>query len=165
MLATVNTDASFSPQYNVGGYAFWISSNLFKKRTSGPLQGSIRCSTDAEMRCILNALTWIYRDQRITRIIVNTDSMNSIQCLTEQTTYRSSYDYHSKEWIHIRKVYSKIKQTLRARKVKIEFRHVKAHSGVNDARSFVNEWCDAQAKNHMRNQVSKIKSKNNATKN
>jgi len=31
-----------------------------------------------------------------------------------------------------------------------EFRHVKAHSGKNDARSFVNEWCDKEAKKWMR---------------
>jgi hypothetical protein len=31
-----------------------------------------------------------------------------------------------------------------------EFRHVKAHTGKTDARSWVNDWCDQEAKKWMR---------------
>lgn len=40
-----------------------------------------------------------------------------------------------------------------------ELRHVKAHSKVNDARSWVNDWCDKEAKKWMRKLVSDIQEK------
>ena len=39
-----------------------------------------------------------------------------------------------------------------------EFRHVKAHNGVPDARSFINDWCDKEARKWMRQAVSKFES-------
>lgn len=32
----------------------------------------------------------------------------------------------------------------------LRFKHVKAHSGVKDSRSYVNRWCDSHAKREMR---------------
>ena len=33
----------------------------------------------------------------------------------------------------------------------ISAKHVKGHSDTKDARSYVNRWCDARAREHMRN--------------
>ena len=46
---------------------------------------------------------------------------------------------------------------IRKLKIEVEFRHVKAHSGINDSRSYVNEWCDAEAKKQMWSKVNSIK--------
>ena len=37
--------------------------------------------------------------------------------------------------------------------IDIEFRHVKAHTGKDDARSYVNDWCDKNAKQVVHNRV------------
>ena len=36
-----------------------------------------------------------------------------------------------------------------------ELRHVKAHNGTPDSRSFINDWCDTHAKKAMRSQNEK----------
>lgn len=53
-----------------------------------------------------------------------------------------------KMWEHIRYAYGKLFHV--NNKATIEFRHVKAHSGVDDKRSYVNEWCDKEAKRRLR---------------
>jgi hypothetical protein len=39
---------------------------------------------------------------------------------------------------------------------RIQFRHVKAHTRAQDARSWVNRWCDREAKIKMREESKKI---------
>ena len=59
------------------------------------------------------------------------------------------------KWSHIYKVYMAL---LLRDNLTIEFRHVKAHNGTSDKRSFVNDWCDKNAKKS-------IKSKNKVYEN
>ena len=149
MLVTINTDASFHPKLKYGAYAFWAICNDFKITKSGVFKRKCISSDDAEARCIINALKVILLAHKgITKIIINTDSLNAIALITnDKERIRKYIGKNLVMWKHIRSGYH---ETIKGRKVKIEFRHVKAHSGIADARSYVNEWCDIEAKRQLR---------------
>lgn len=153
MLVTINTDASFHPQIKWGAYAFWAICNDFKITKSGVFRKKCMNPDDAETKCILNALTVILKAHKgITKIIINTDSLNAIAYLTEDKKHIRRYNLSNQKAIEFRRIFlSLVKHTT------IEFRHVKAHSGVNDKRSFVNEWCDTEAKRQLRSKILKTK--------
>lgn len=69
--------------------------------------------------------------------------MNAIHVLTDDKQairrYRLTYS-------GIRKRYVEVLHNSFLVHVKIEFRHVKSHTVICDARSYVNEWCDTEAK-------------------
>lgn len=53
---TVNTDASFSKEEKVAGYAFYIVCDLFKIAKGGIIKSQVETPQDAEMMCMANAL-------------------------------------------------------------------------------------------------------------
>lgn len=110
-------------------------------------------ATDAELRCIANALHVVLHSQftKITKIIINSDALYAFgmvglkkevgpgrkvaQLLKElKRKYRLVQDFHKP--IH-------------------EFRHVKAHKKVETKREWVNDWCDKQAKKELKKQYPK----------
>lgn len=150
MLCTINTDASFHPLYKVGAYAFWIVCNEFKIQKAGFFRDFSENSTDAEMKCIVNAIhTALEKKTKITKIIINTDSLHSIN-------YFSNRKPKNPIMKKVRRQFLKIKNE-KARGIEIEFRHVKAHTGKNDARSYVNEWCDTHAKRFLWKRIHELK--------
>ena len=142
MLVTVNTDASFHPDSKHGAYAFWIVCDEFRLKRSDVFKTKCRNPDDAEARCIINALSALKNRPDI-RIIVNTDSLNAIALLTNNKKHIRRY-MGNRKWTHITKAFKKLNLS------NIEFRHVKAHSGKGDKRSYVNEWCDRKAKSELR---------------
>ena len=149
MLVTINTDASFHSGLKYGAFAFWAICDDFKITKSGVFRSKCIDSNDAEARCIINALRVVVLAHKgITRIIVNTDSLNAIALITNDKIHLDRYIGKGRSrWKHILKAYH---ETIKGRSLKIEFRHVRAHSGVKDARSYVNEWCDLEAKRQLR---------------
>lgn len=146
MLVTINTDACFHTKLKYGGYAFWAVSDDFKITKSGVFRKKCQTSDDAESKCIINALTVILKAHKgITKIIVNTDSLNAIAYLTKDTKHISRYGLSGSKM----RQFQQCLTMLPIGKIKIEYRHVKAHSNVDDSRSFVNEWCDTNAKKMM----------------
>jgi ribonuclease HI len=145
---TINTDASFHSEKKVGGYAFYIVCDLFKIQKGGKFKVSPKSSMDAEMMCMANALHTLFSQKELPTaklIVINSDCLFSF------------------EKIGLKKqneIGRKVAQTLRLVRKRMasyggiypayEFRHVKAHSGVKNARSWVNEWCDTEAKKWMR---------------
>jgi ribonuclease HI len=159
MLATINTDASFSRRNKRGTYAFWSVFNGGTIKRSGILRGKVSDSTEAEIKCILNALyKTLYDEAEITRVIVNTDSMHAIYILEGDQERISKHRIKDREYLRYR--FNKIKKEFPC-VVNYSFRHVKAHSGIKDARSYVNDWCDAQAKGQMSILIKKIISDKN----
>lgn len=142
MIVTINTDASFHSSFKVGAYAFWIVSNLGKVLHCGALRDKVNSPTEAETKCIINALVTLKKQnwQGISKIIINTDSLNSIYILEKHS--EEIIKYRLKFGGVLRNEYNKIKIHLPP----IEFRHVKAHKSTKTARSWVNDWCDKKAK-------------------
>ena len=154
MLVTINTDASFHLNLKYGAYAFWAICNDFKITKSGVFRNKCRNPDDAEAKCIINALKVVLLVHKgITKVIVNTDSLNAIALITDNREHVKKYiGNNQKMWKYLRTAYNVILHDYKTN-VQVEFRHVKAHSGINDKRSYVNEWCDSEAKRQLRSKV------------
>lgn len=107
MLVTINTDASFHPSLKYGAYAFWAICNNFKIIKSGVFRTKCINSHDAEAKCIINALKVVLLTHKgITKIIVNTDSLNAIALITDNREHVKKYIGNNQVmWKHIRKAY------------------------------------------------------------
>lgn len=150
MLITINTDASFSNVY--GGYAFWIVCDQGKIQKAGKIKSRIKGSQQAEMMCIANALHTLKhsRFKNITKVVINTDS---VTCINALGTFKSTIDGAKECLFTMMEICVANGMTLRDCSKMFEFRHVKAHSGKKDKRSFVNEWCDKEAKKYCKLRV------------
>lgn len=140
---TINTDASFHPIKKTSGYAFYIVCNLFKIQKGGHFKTEVPNILIAETKTIGNALSTVLAQKELPKtklIVVNTDCQFAINLITNS---------NKKLARKIRKIIRGLEKKLDCR---VEFRHVKSHSGVNDSRSWVNEWCDREAKRWMRKQ-------------
>lgn len=153
MIITINTDASFSNKLKRGAYAFWIVSDKGRIQMSGPIKGTCHDSSDAEMRCIINALHVVSQIPDLNKpgnfVIINTDSMNAIHVLTGNKSAKRRYGLNKKEYINL--IYAEFQKVCKrlARDITLDLRHVKSHTGLGDRRSYVNEWCDKTAKEEM----------------
>lgn len=144
---TINTDASYHSQFQLGAFAFWIKSDYGKITHCGVLKNKISNSnskgaTEAEIQCIINAF-YILKLQKwegIFKVIVNTDSLNAIRIFQDDKVGIKKYNL---KWGGLfRDKFNKIKPT----KCLIEFRHVPAHKNTDTPKAFINDWCDKQAK-------------------
>ena len=147
MLVTINTDASYCQENNIGAYAFWIVCNDFKIKRGGLFKDGCESSAIAEKKAIINALASLGEKQKShCRVIVNTDSNSAIGIFTHpnwlsQNRKNPTYVLYAQ----LRKQFEDL-----TRFFDVEFRHVKAHNGTSDARSYVNDWCDKTAKHYLR---------------
>ena len=161
-IITINTDASFSQYHSRGSYAFWISSDEGKFLKSGMLKDKVVDATMSEMKCIYNAFYFIKKFNvhiGCNKIIVNTDSLNSIHFFKNDEKAIKRYGLESKQHkVLSQKLLTYIKNNFT--NIDIEFRHVKAHEHTNSARNLVNDWCDKECKKHMGDFLNKIKIKN-----
>jgi hypothetical protein len=143
---TINTDASFCPRTYAGGFAFQIICDSFRIRRSGIMKVRPISPTQAEIMCIANAMfqLMVLKNAPIAKLIViNTDCKFAIHQITNGGFCKvgkraATYLYELKR--------NALAHGIEA---KIEFRYVAAHTGVQDARSIINEWCDSEAKRHM----------------
>lgn len=139
---TINTDASFHPTLKVGGYAFYIICDLFKIQKAGKFKKLPKTAEEAEIMCIGNAIATLLAQNELpisTWLIINNDCQFGMNKIKKQETTLGKQVF--KLWSRlIARIHSK-------RNV---FRYVKAHNGTPDARSFVNDWCDKEAKKYMR---------------
>jgi ribonuclease HI len=145
---TINTDASFCPITGASGWAFYIICDEFRIKKSGNFTIKPTSAEEAEMMCIGNAFAYLSNKappKNIKLIVVNTDCMSAVDRI-----YNCGKSLSKKVRILKNNFITKFS------KPKFEFRHVKAHSGKKDARSYVNEWCDENAKIHMRKERTNI---------
>lgn len=147
---TINTDASYHNELKVGGYAFSIVCNLFRIKKGGRFKANPKNSEEAEIMCIGNAIATLLTQKELPQsnwLVINTDCKNAIRRIQTGSDPLG---------LQVKKIHGRLVTKLNSRNN--QFRHVKAHSGKNDARSRVNEWCDAEAKKWMRLSV-KVKAK------
>lgn len=153
---TINTDASYNYHYGVAAYAIYIICDQFKITKSGLFKDFPANSTEAESMAIANALYICANTKGLPTtdmIIVNTDSMLAIHGIGNGKGKKPSGKAVARYMSNLRQKTSK-KNVL----PDFSYRHVKAHNGTPDARSWVNDWCDKEAKRWMRERVEEIKS-------
>jgi ribonuclease HI len=152
MIVTINTDASYHPQFKVGAYAFWIVCNDGKILRSGVFKNEVKNSTEAEIKCIVNALHTLFESdlKGVTKVIINTDC----KYFHDYQRKGKNRSVEARQYI---KVCTEMVKKYGLRSGWIEVRHVKAHNGTDSARKWVNDWCDKAAKKMMREKVKQIK--------
>lgn len=149
MNITINTDASFCSKTKAAAFAFYIVGTGIKITGSGVFKADVKNSEVAETMAIGNAIhALLAKDIKIDKvyyIIINTDCLTAINKLSTG----KGLGTHKKVRILKEKLVKRYKPK------RFEFRHVKAHNGAPDARSWVNDWCDREAKRHMRKERKK----------
>lgn len=140
---TINTDAGFWPSHNVGSYAFWIRANGLFLKGSGVFKEKCKCPKDAEFKSLLNALHVLKKSgyKGITKIVINRDNIYV-------TARKKGTDHQRSLHNAIRSFRNESKKIpgLKLWEPFCEIRHVKAHSGTDTPRKYVNDWCDQQCK-------------------
>lgn len=150
---TVNTDASFNHQHKVGGYAFYIVCDLFKIQKGGKFKNKVNSSEDAELMCIGNALATLLAQKELPKckwLIINSDCKFGMDRLKRANGKNKIADPLAYQISVIRN-----KLITRLGSTKNKYRHVKAHTDKDDARSWVNDWCDKEAKRWMKLSIPK----------
>jgi len=157
MVVTINTDASFSRKHQVGSYAFWIKCDEFNIGKSGMLKKRVSKPQIAEFRCIINSLHTLFTTKTVDRIgfiVVNTDCLDVIHLINDDKVAIRNYNLAS--WgNHLVQTYDLLRTRHKKLKIKIEFRHVKSHTDTDTGRTFVNDWCDKEAKKHIQEYLTK----------
>lgn len=140
---TINTDASFCNDTSIGGYAFWIKSDKFTIKEFGAFNQSCSNSTDAELKCIINAVARLSSNKGINYkyiLVINTDSKGAISWIKNRNNALG------------KTAGSYLDELQKGNCEGFRLKHVKGHSSVQDSRSWVNRWCDEMAGNEMRKQ-------------
>ena len=158
MNVTITTDASYSAKHNRGTYAFYISSNAGRMSKSGELRKKCDSPSEAEIKCIINALVFLSQQHDIfskcNDIHINTDSMNAIHVWKNDMVAIRKYG--------IKKLSKKMHGPMMQMKKlfsgkKIFLMHVKGHDDENMAsRSKANAMCDRVAKIEMGILINKL---------
>lgn len=132
--ATIITDASFCHRTKAAGWAAWIAADEFPKiREFGPFKKPPKTSSEAEIQAALNGLFLAYRaGARL--LLIQSDCLGVGHMIDNRT----------KKFLNFQK--------LHLANSKVEYRHVKGHTNNPASRSWVNRWCDEQAKKAMRAQ-------------
>jgi len=123
MLVTVIADASWCPRTRAGGWAAWVRAEGTKIARAGAFKGRAVSSNQAEEWALRNGMYIAAQVPGVTRLLAQSDCLNMLQRMPEIVGG-----------------------------LPVEYRHVKGHTKNPAARSWVNRWCDAEAKKHMRSQ-------------
>lgn len=145
MDVTVLSDASFCPNYHVAGYGYWIASSRGKLGGGGAVIEEVLDTNAAEMMAVCNAIWHAIGAGLICEgdnLLIQTDSTAAIDRF-KGTRVVTITEQQSRVIKYFEKIVSRLKLTVR-------FRHVKAHTAINDSRSLANRSFDKRAKAAMR---------------
>lgn len=154
MLATINTDAGFSPIHNVGSFAYWIKTDTVRILKHGVLRGDITDSLEAEIKAIGNAMHHLFGPNgvpHISKVIINTDCVGAVIAIRNRKNKPADTPARIAAEI--------VKTQIETCGVQVEFRHVKGHAYTaenhlaNSARHYVNNWCDEKCTIHLREAI------------
>lgn len=141
---TITTDISLNQQRKKAAYAFWISTELGAIKRSGMLKGKHSNVPLAELMCIANAVHFFIKTGLKTkRLIINTDNQGGQVLLI-----KNGKEGRNKQVDVVARL---INETVNGKYEEVVFRHVKAHKGTRDKRSYVNDWCDRESRSVLRN--------------
>ena len=152
---TINTDASHDPVTKTAAWAPWIKSSHYLIKQAGLFDEPVINSSVAEAMAIEKALELLdglmaheeflrdHRDRGKIVLYINTDSMWTINALKGMVK-------RSKHVAVARRLRSLAESFV------IIPRHVKGHSAGEDSRSWVNNWCDKQARGLVRARLEEL---------
>lgn len=147
--ATLMVDASWCPEYRVGGYGYWIASPKGKWGNQETLRGIVETSTLAEMQAVVNVLYIARKSEYVLpgdSVLIQTDCKAAIMGLEGGRKL-------SKAEAQCRNEFKKLMQS-----IYVELRHVKGHTMRAGARFEANRRCDAGARDAL-NEARKMAAK------
>ena len=136
---TVITDASFCHKTRAGGWAAWLTSDKGRVQKAGCFHDLPSNSTQAELWAALNGI-WLALEHGATHVLIQSDCQGALLKISRGIPELSLFNG-----------------------LFIKTKHVKGHSATQDARSYVNRWCDAEAKKHMLRQRALLENTSNYT--
>ena len=157
---TINTDASFCPETGASGYAFYAICDNFKIMKSGNFKKKPTVSWEAELFCLGNAIHTVLSQTDLPEskhIVINTDCDSMIGMLNRpQDKIKQKWGVPVKQ-VHM--LAGRLKNVCKTPKKNLKYRHVKAHTSIKDARTWVNNWCDKEAKKWMNREREQFRNK------
>ena len=140
--ATVITDASFCHETRAAGWAAHVQVDTMSGpvRMSAAFRDTPANSAEAELLAAVNGL-WLATQRGAEQFLLQTD------CLAVVTIVNG----RSRKGL-LRFRFAAACEAVGIDPMIVTARHVRGHSGVLDARSHVNRWCDRHAKTAMRHQ-------------
>ena len=134
LFCTVLTDASWCPHEKVAGWACWIVCNDERYKRFDAFFEKVDTPVEAEIKAILNGLF-------IARRVFNADRYHVVSDCTQAMAALKG-EWPTDKW--------KLKLLDIIGSASVSYKHVKAHTKATDKRSWVNNWCDFNAKIAMR---------------
>lgn len=144
MNVTLICDASYCDRYKVAGYGYWIACTRGKSGGSGRVQVDVDSSGTAEMMAICNTIWRGITDRLIEpgdKLLIQTDCLQAIEVM--RGTRGPSHPQEDQ-------VIEYFERTIKRFNLQTEFRHVKGHTHIREARYAANRACDKRAKREMR---------------
>ena len=140
--ATIITDASFCHKTKAAGWAAWIRIDGLPEpiKRYAEFRQPVNSAQEAEMLAAINGL-WLAAQHGVTVALVQTDCLAVVHMLNGQTKNSGLRDDFTRAMAKAGVLH-----------VNYSGRHVRGHTQTADARSYVNRWCDAQAKTAMKRQ-------------
>ena len=150
--ATVITDASFCHETRAAGWAAYVRVDTMANpvRMSAAFKSPLVNSAEAELLAAVNGL-WLATQRGADQLLLQTD------CIAVVTIVNG----RSRKGL-LRLKFAAACEAAGLDPEIITARHVKGHSGVLDARSHVNRWCDRHARAAMRHQRKQLLKLNGA---
>lgn len=156
MRVTIIADASHCPDTGAAGYGYWIACARGKLGGDGPIMTTSATSTVAEMRALANALHRAVVERLVQvgdAVLLQTDCEAAIKAFDGTRGRLIKEEHEAKEYLNSLKVRFNLS---------FEFRHVKGHSKIKEARYAANNTCDKRARQAMRKargqmQINRIK--------
>lgn len=164
-MITIFVDASFCPQTKAAGWGAWYKAKDQLKGITigGRFNLSMKSSSEAELCGIANTLHHLANKGNLAEddvVMVQSDSLRSLNLMNKYLQNTTASDHEKGAPISTGEALTHTPREAEAIaiisnitgdfKTKIYLRHVRAHNGVGDGRSWVNEQCDTIAKTHMR---------------
>lgn len=144
MNVTIMVDASYCDTTKAAGCGYWIASSRGKKAGAECLPNRPRNSVVAEMQAVV-AATKAALSLELLRsgdeALIQTDCQSAIHAFSGTRKNLRTDEEVAVNFMRITEL---------VHNVRIAYRHVKGHSGVNKTRYISNNKCDLQAKKVMR---------------
>lgn len=140
--ATVITDASYCPNTRAAGYACWVVCDGERHKGAGPVPFRPKSSNEAEIHALYEGVRLCRQKFQAGSILIQSDCLGALQ------RFGLSGNAKKSRYISIRD--SAMANRFIGETFLVMCKHVKGHTSKGDARSYVNRWCDSEARKFMK---------------
>lgn len=148
---TIYTDASWCPETKQAVWAFYARCDEGTLKEHGSCEGTVECNNSAEMYAIHEAIKMVSVEwpDKI-GYFVNTDSLTCCEMLWPERIKKTDH-FNIPQAQRIKKYIKEIcPEKESSQHPWLRVKHVKAHTGKGDIRSWLNRWCDKNALKNLR---------------